>query len=209
MDFRRRQHRNSRMSMFGVVIGHEGARVSQGVLEAAESIGELGRILHGLELRFRVRVIVAHVRATMRSSHRESIQERSDELRGHVGAAIGMHGQSGRNNAMSGDRFRDEFCCDRCIGSPHQSPSDDHATKDIEHDKQRIPFTAARRVGGAAAGVRGETASLLARVPDLGQIHAARYLRQSNDEIESATGGIPKRATGFRSTYVPPRIRIK
>ena len=49
--------------MLGVVPGEEGLAVRAGVLDAAEALGELGAVLHGLELRLAHRESAAQTHA--------------------------------------------------------------------------------------------------------------------------------------------------
>ena len=56
------------VAVLGVVPGEEGLAMRSGVLDTAESLGKLRAVLHGLELRLRVGVIVADVRSASRRS---------------------------------------------------------------------------------------------------------------------------------------------
>ena len=48
------------MVVLGIVPAKEGLRECPGMFDRAESLGEFRPILHGLELRFRIGVVIAH-----------------------------------------------------------------------------------------------------------------------------------------------------
>ena len=53
------------MIVFGIVPGEECLAKGPGVLDGTEPLGKLGPILHGLELSFRVRIVIADRRSRM------------------------------------------------------------------------------------------------------------------------------------------------
>jgi hypothetical protein len=55
----------ARVAVHGVVPGKEALAMHTRILDAAEACGEVGAVLHGFEVRFRVRVVVRDVRPTM------------------------------------------------------------------------------------------------------------------------------------------------
>ena len=65
MNILRRYKTQPRMVMFGVVPGEEGLRKCPRMFDRSEPLGELRSILHGLELRFRIRIVVADRRSRM------------------------------------------------------------------------------------------------------------------------------------------------
>ena len=60
-----RQHGDPGVFVLAVVPGKEGAAELFGILNAAEAFGKFRAVLQGLEMGFRVRVIVAHMRAAV------------------------------------------------------------------------------------------------------------------------------------------------
>ena len=57
------------MTVLFVVPGEESMAKGSGILYRAEPLWELGAVLQGLELGFRVRVVIAHVGSTVRFGH--------------------------------------------------------------------------------------------------------------------------------------------
>ena len=80
MNVGRSHQANARMPMRGVVPSKEGLAVSPRILDTAEALGELGSIFQGLELRLGIRIVIGHVRATMRLGDRQIDQQGGHRL---------------------------------------------------------------------------------------------------------------------------------
>ena len=63
VDHRRRQQADPGVTMLVVVVAEEITAESAGVLNASEALRKLRAVLHRLELRFRVRVVIGDVRS--------------------------------------------------------------------------------------------------------------------------------------------------
>src|SRR5882724_2766040 len=78
------------------------------LLDVIETLREVRSILQGLELRFRIRVVVGNVRSRMAPGHAQIGKEKGDGLGGHRAAAIRMNGKRVRENAFTGSGFLEE-----------------------------------------------------------------------------------------------------
>src|SRR5450755_2263773 len=91
-----------------VVPGEEVPAVCPGGLDGAEPGGEPGPVFQGLELRLRIGVVVAHVRAGVGLGDAEVGEQQCDGLGGHRGAAVGVDGQLPAGNALPGHGLGDQ-----------------------------------------------------------------------------------------------------
>src|ERR1700675_1511869 len=78
------------VEVFGIVPVKKGPGVSTGVLDRAETIGEVRSVLQGFELRLGVWIVIREMRASVGLGNIEVDEERGDRLRSHAGTAIGM-----------------------------------------------------------------------------------------------------------------------
>jgi hypothetical protein len=85
---------DARVPVHRVVPGEEGVAVCARVLDAAEACREVGPVLHRLELRLRVRVVVRDVGPAVALGDVQIDQQQGHWLGAHAGAAIGMQRQS-------------------------------------------------------------------------------------------------------------------
>ena len=60
---------NARMAVLGVVPGKECLAMASGVFYAAKAVREVGAVLHGFELRLRIRIVIRGVGATVALGH--------------------------------------------------------------------------------------------------------------------------------------------
>ena len=73
-----------RMAVVVVVPTEESSTVGTGILEASEPVGEVRSVLEGAELRFRIAIVIAHVRSAVGFGDPEVGQQ--------VGHRFGDHG---------------------------------------------------------------------------------------------------------------------
>jgi len=83
-----------------VVPAEEFLAVRAGGLDRAKPGGERRPVLEGLELRFGVRVVVAHVRAGVGLGDAQVRQQQGDGLGGHRGAAVGVQAELPAGDAL-------------------------------------------------------------------------------------------------------------
>ena len=70
------------------------------ILEGPDTIRELGAVLEGLELTFRVRIVVGDMGATVGLGDPKVGQEEGHRLGGHRGSAIGMEVELTRKDEL-------------------------------------------------------------------------------------------------------------
>ena len=101
MDLVRRHQGDAGMMMLLIVPIEEAAAERLGVLDAAEALGELRLVLHGLEVTFRERIVVRGVRTTVGPGDAEIGEQHRRGLGAHGTAAVGMEGQLAGRRAPS------------------------------------------------------------------------------------------------------------
>ena len=94
--------------------GHPCPRVGQ----AGEAIRVGRAVLHGLELRLRIRIVVRHRRAAMRATHAQIDQQLGDRLGGHGRTAISVDRELVRRNALPLAGIGQDLLRQRPKGSP-------------------------------------------------------------------------------------------
>ena len=109
MDAARRHVADARVPVLGVVPGEEGLAVGAGVGEAAEARGEVRAVLHCLELRLRIRVVVRDVRAAMAFGDVQIDQQGGHGLGAHARAAIGMQREGAGRDVVAGHGLGDQL----------------------------------------------------------------------------------------------------
>ncbi len=78
----------------GVVVpGEEPLTEGTGVLDGVKARREVGLVLQGLEVRFRVRIVIADMRPAVASGDTEIGEQKRHGLGAHRGAAVGMQGE--------------------------------------------------------------------------------------------------------------------
>src|SRR5271165_1204827 len=132
VDGGRSHQTDTAVAVIVVVPVEELLAVSPSVLDRAEAIGEVGSVLQGFELRLGVRIVIRHVRAAVCLGDIEVDEERSDGLRSHAGATIGMERQGAGSDVFLlqsiGNELLGEFC-----GLPmRDQPTNDVAAVDVE-----------------------------------------------------------------------------
>ena len=136
MDRLWRQHGDPGMFVFAVVPGEEGATELFGVLNAAEAFGKFRAVLQGLEMGFRIWVIIAYIRAAVGFGDAEVSQQVGYQLGLHTGATIGMQNQLASSNMLFFTALTNELGS-QCTGlaiSDH--PADHVAAEDVQNHVQ-------------------------------------------------------------------------
>ena len=64
-----------------------------GILNRSEPVGKLRTILHGFELRFGIRIVIAHMRPAVCFSDSQISHKMRNHLWPHAGSPIGMCGE--------------------------------------------------------------------------------------------------------------------
>ena len=80
MNLLRGHQRNTAMAMFFVIPIEKPLTETPGILDRSEPVGKLWTILQGFELRFGVRVVIAHVRAAVCFSDSQISQKVRNQL---------------------------------------------------------------------------------------------------------------------------------
>jgi hypothetical protein len=96
----RRHVADARMPMQRVVPTEEGLAVRARILDAAEARREVGPVLHRLELRFRVGVVIRDVRAAVALGDVQIDQQRGHGLGTHAGTPVSVQGQRARQHLV-------------------------------------------------------------------------------------------------------------
>ena len=100
---------DARVAVHGVVPGEERLAVRPCILDAAKARREVRPVLHRFELRRRVRVVVADVRAAVALGDARIGQQRGHRLGAHAGTLIGVQGQHAWLNVMARDGLRNQL----------------------------------------------------------------------------------------------------
>ena len=138
MHHRRREHRDPRMPVLGVIPLQQLSRERLRVLEAAQARRKARRVLDRFELALRVRIVIGDMGARMRLGHPQIYEQLGHALAGHRRAPVGMDcelfaphlmGEAGRK-----DQFPRKF---RALALGHY-PADDKAAEDVKKDVQAV-----------------------------------------------------------------------
>ena len=82
------------MTVLGVAPSEESLAMGARILDAAEALGEARLVLHGFELRLRVRVVVADTRSAVTLGHVQIDQQAGHRFGARGSPPIGMRGVS-------------------------------------------------------------------------------------------------------------------
>ena len=93
MDHGGRHHSDAGVTVVVVVPNEERLAEGAAVLNAAEAIRKLGTILHGVELAFRIRIVVGGVGPAVGFGDAEIGQQEGHRLAAHGRAAVGVDGE--------------------------------------------------------------------------------------------------------------------
>jgi hypothetical protein len=81
MDDGWREHRDPRVAVLVIVPFEEAAKERSRIFERAETFRKVFMVLNRLEVRLRVRIIVADLGTAQRTDHAKCVEEIADELR--------------------------------------------------------------------------------------------------------------------------------
>ena len=141
------------------------------ILERAEALGKIEPVCERLEVGFRVRVIVRHVRPRMRLRHAEIGEQEGDRLQGHRRAAVGVNRELVGQNALPLAAHRQQTLGERRRFARGDEPPDDVAT---EHVKEHL---------------EGEVAPLL-RSLEPRDVPAPELVRRGGEEFRRGVHGV-------------------
>ena len=127
VDGGRSHQADTAVAMFVVVPVEEVLAVSAGVLDRAETIGEVRSVLQGFELRLGVWIVIRDMRAAVGLGNIEVDEERGDRLRSHAGTAIGMERKGPGGDVFLFQGVGDELLGEFCGLSMSEQPTDDVA----------------------------------------------------------------------------------
>lgn len=103
--------------MLVVVPSHEPTNEIVPVFKRSESIGKFGVVFQRTKLGFRERVIIANVRAAVRTYDTELVHQGAHRLRRHLCAAIGMNDCLAGFDTLTFQRLLDEMPCELGVSS--------------------------------------------------------------------------------------------
>jgi hypothetical protein len=148
VDGGRSHQAHTAVAMFAIVPVEEVPAVSTGVLDRAETIGEV-TVLQGFELRLGVWIVIRDMRAAVGLGNIEVNEERGDRLRSHAGTAIGMERKGPEGNVFLFQGVGDELLGEFCGLSMSEQPTDDVAAVDVEDhvEMEARPFGRALQFG--------------------------------------------------------------
>ena len=128
--------------MFVVVPLEKRTAETNPIFVATKTIGELGAILHRLELTFRERIVVRYMRPTMRLGHAQRGQQLRHVVRGHRRPAIAVDRQLIFANRLVFNRFSNQTRCQIGALAVGQHPAGHVAAVDVQNHVQVVvgPF---------------------------------------------------------------------
>ncbi len=109
------EQRQARVLVMIVVPVEEFGAPGACMLHATETAREIGLVLECLELRLGEGVVVGHARSTMTGIDTELGQQIEEPVCGHRRAAVLMHTQASRFNAMPGDCVGEQLLGERTV----------------------------------------------------------------------------------------------
>ena len=109
-----------------------------GVLERAEPARKLRPVLHGPELRFGERIVVAHAGPRMTGVDAQIREEQRDELAPHRRATVRMNGELVRGDALLQAGRRNQALRQVRIFVARDHPAHRVAAEEVEDDVQRV-----------------------------------------------------------------------
>ena len=95
-------------------------------------VGEVGPVLHGLELRLRERVVVGDVGPAVALGDVQIDQQGGHRLGAHAGAAIGVQGERAGLDVVAGHGLGDQLLGQLGALALGDHPADDVAAEDVE-----------------------------------------------------------------------------
>ena len=108
------------------------------VLDRAKTVWIIGPILHCLELRLRIRIVVGDVGSRMSLGDTQIGQQQGHRLGGHRTAAVGVQGQLRRLDPLLGTRLGDQLFGQAGRLTLGDQPANNVAAKDIQNGVQLV-----------------------------------------------------------------------
>ncbi len=130
MHVRQRVEPDSRMPVMTVVCLDKSVHEISGVCQRSEPLGDLRKIFQRLGPALPVRVVIADLRPRMRLEDIQVRQQRGHRLRGHRGAAIGVHHQ---RHLVGGEHLGDELTRQFTGLAGMDLAADNVARVDVDH----------------------------------------------------------------------------
>ena len=130
----RGQEGDASMMMFAVVPADEFGHQCAGVLDGGKTLGKLGAVLEGFELRLRVGIVVGDVRTAMGLHHPQIREQQRYRFARHRRSPVGMHGELTGGDVLLLQRLSDKLLGQLLGFLVGDHPADHVAAVDIEHD---------------------------------------------------------------------------
>ena len=108
--------------------------MAPGVFYAAKALGEVGAVFHGLELRFRIGVVIRGIGATMALDHVQIHQQTGLRFGAHGGASIRVQRKCARYHIVPGHSIGNELLGQLRAFARRNQPVYDVATEDVQND---------------------------------------------------------------------------
>src|SRR3990167_1580394 len=122
------------MMVLGVVPGEEILTESPGILNRAEISGEIRTIFEGFKLRFRIGIIIAHVRTRMAFCYPQIREKKCHGLRCHAWPTISVDRQLFWFDNLFLTGISDETLCQNCLFTMRDHPANHVTAEDIKND---------------------------------------------------------------------------
>ena len=106
------------------------------ILDAAETLGELGAVFERFELRLRIRVVVGDVRPGVRLRDAQTCEQVSDRLAFHRRTAIGVDRELAGDDALLLAGLADQALREGCAFVTREHPAHHVAAEDVEDHVQ-------------------------------------------------------------------------
>ena len=135
MDIIRGHKGNAGMAMHDVVPVEEPPAESPGVLQGTETLGKLRTVFKRLELRFRIRIVIAYMGSAMGLGDTEIGEQKGHRLGFHAGSPVGVE-----RELCGRDRLLDTGLANQLFGQRGRFPRGDHPADNIaaEHIKDDV-----------------------------------------------------------------------
>ena len=182
----RRHQADPRMTVLGVVVVEEAAAEASGVLDGAETIGELRAVLHRLELRLGVRIVVGHVRPRVALEHAQVSQQQGHRLAAHRRTAVRVDRELVWRDPLLAAARGDQTAGQRGTLPVGHHPAGHVATEDVEdHVQVEVrPLDRATQLGDVPrpdlVGALGEQLGLVAALLETARESDGDRLRCKN-----------------------------
>ena len=138
MNGRGRHQAQASMVMLVVIPVEEGTCPGPDVGQGAKSVREPGTILHGLELSFRVGIVIGGVGPGMTLGHAQVSQKLGHGLGAHRTAPVGVDDELVRRDVLLDARLRDQLSGQSGQLALGDHPADHVTAEDVQDDIQVV-----------------------------------------------------------------------